>query len=101
MSASPPASTARSMSLMWAARMASVEPNSARNCDSFSAGPAGDFGEADLLERLLGEQRHQRVDRLVAVGGAARRHGLGLRAALFFGLAGHGGLLRIIRVALI
>ena len=36
-------------------------------------GAAGDFGQADLLEGLLGEQRHQRVDRLVAIGGAARR----------------------------
>ena len=36
-------------------------------------GAAGDFGQADLLEGMLGQQRHQRVDRLVAVAGAARR----------------------------
>ena len=92
MSASPPASTVRSMSLTWAAKIASVEPNSARSCDSFRPARAGDFGEADLLERLFGEQRHQRVDRLVAVGRAARRGGAAdaLRARLRF--AGHGGL---------
>ena len=56
------------MSLMWAARIASVEPNSARNSRELDAGAAGDFGEADLLEGMFGEQRHQRVDGLVAVG---------------------------------
>ena len=55
------------------------------------AGPAGDFGQADLLEGVIGEQRHQRIDRLVAVGGPARRGG-GRCLALTFGLAGHGGL---------
>ena len=57
------------------------------------AGAAGDFGKPDLFEGMLGEQRHQRVGRLVAVGGAARRGSFGWGAALFFRLAGHGGLL--------
>jgi hypothetical protein len=62
-------------------------------------GAAGDFGQPDLLEGLLGEQRHQRIDRLVAIGRAARRGGLSLRA-FAFGLAGHGGLLRVVQLTL-
>ena len=56
------------------------------------AGAAGDFGKPDLFEGMLGEQRHQRVDRLVAVGSAARRGAAGALRARFW-LAGHGGLL--------
>ena len=44
----------------------------------FQPGAAGDFGQPDLFERMLGEQRHQRVNRLVAVGIAARRQPVGL-----------------------
>ncbi len=42
------------------------------------AGAAGDFGEPNVLEGMFGEQSHQRVDRLVAVGIAARRRRAGL-----------------------
>ena len=92
MSASPPASTARSMSLMWAAKIGERRAELGAQLRQLQAGAAGDFGEADLLEALLGEQRHQRVDGLVAVGGAARRRArrAALRARLR--LAGHGGL---------
>ena len=38
-------------------------------------GAPRDIAEADLLEALLGEQRHQRRDDLFAVGAAGRRQG--------------------------
>ena len=60
MSASPPASTARSISFMCAARIAIVEPNALRSSASETPAPRGDLGEADLLDRLFGQQRHER-----------------------------------------
>src|SRR6185312_8444856 len=55
------------------------------------ASPAGDFGQPDLFKRMIGEQRHQRIDRLIAVG-TTSRWGRGRTSARTLGLAGHDGL---------
>jgi hypothetical protein len=55
------------------------------------AGSAGDFCQPDLFERMIGEQRHQRINRLVAVA-APSRWGRGRTSARTLGLAGHDDL---------
>lgn len=35
--------------------------------------PTCDFGKSDLVERPIGKKRHERFDRLLAIGIAARR----------------------------
>ena len=81
MSLKSAASTARSIALMWAARIASVEENSPRNCGKRHAGLFGDVGKADLLEWLVGEKREKSRDDLFAVvarsGGRLARTSLG------------------------
>ena len=91
MSASSPASTARSISFTWAARIASVEPNSPRRSASETPARLRDLGEADLLDRLLGKQRHESVDDAVALGSIVVARWRAPRDRLCFGFARHDG----------
>ena len=56
------ASTARSVALTWAARIASVEGNSPRNCASDTPAAPAMSARPICLERLFGKQRQQGRD---------------------------------------
>ena len=59
-----------------------MDGNSPRNCDSDHAGGRGDIGQADLLDALLGKEREEGGDDLVAIAGRCRGVGGGISRRL-------------------
>ena len=73
-SSPPPASTARSMAFMCG-EDGERRAEHVAQVGERDAGTLGDLGKTDLLDRLFGEQRHERVDDALALGLASVRGG--------------------------